>query len=253
MIQQIDYERRLSPEEHYCLYIYFLSHSKRDVDYQDFEITEDLIDHYNRASEPEKQEIADKICMDPNYPYFLQEFWKRPWEFEKPVLWGDRKKPPYYIQQLKESHAFEVYIDCLFQEHRVNIGLYYGKEQQYHGETAVGIEIKLDKRSAETGNYYIEYQERMRAGGQWVDSGILKDDDTEFYLLGTIDKFVILDRDWLMDYYNRLVIKGETLPDAKLVFEQAHNTSKGFILKPAASRRGNIPIEELAPKLRTSP
>ena len=50
---------------------------------------------------------------------------------------------------------------------------------------------------------------------------------------------------WLMEYYRRLVCGGGRLGDAMLVAEKAHGTSKGFILRPEASRRGNIPIESL--------
>ena len=187
-----------------------------------------------------------QICSDPRYPGFLEDFRECPWKFEKPVLWSDREKTGYFIQQLKESHAFEVYIEHLFLQHGVDIGLYYGKEQQYlKGETSAGIEIKYDKLSMQTGNYYIEYQERMRSTGHWVKSGILKPDDTRFYLLGTIDRFAIFERNWLLGYYHRLVENRERLPDAMLVSEKEHGTSKGFILRPAASSRGNIPIEKL--------
>lgn len=257
----IDYNRRLSAEEHYCLYTYYrgLSSAERrclcgylpefshgPALYQSFNITEELIDHYNEASDLTKRETDRRIGQDPLYPSFLKAFRKRPWKYEKPVLWADRKKTPYFIRQLNESHAFEVYIDWLFRQYRIDIGLYYGKEQQYRmGETAAGIEIKLDKRSMDTGNYYIEYQERMTEWSVWVNSGILKEDDTKFYLLGTMEKFVIFERGWLMEYYRELVEKGKTLPDARLVREKGHKTSKGFILFPSASRYGNIPIETL--------
>ena len=246
MTEFIDHERRLSPEEHYCLYTYSRSQPGGKVSYRDFCITEELIGRYNRAPADEKQRIWARMCHDADYPAFLRAFQERPWEFEKPVLWSDRPKTPYFIRQLSDSHAFEVYIAWLFSQRGVDIGLYYGREQQYHrGETAAGIEIKYDKRSEKTGNYYIEYQERMHADGIWVDSGILKQDDTRFYLLGTIEQFVIFERSWLMEYYRRLVCGGERLGDARLVAEKAHGTSKGFILRPEASRCGNIPIERL--------
>lgn len=249
MTDYIDYNRRLSPEAHYRLYLYFLSRRTVPVAYREFNITERLIHAYNQAPDLEKQEIDRGIERDPGYPAFLDAFRRRPWEFEKPVLWSDREKTPYFIRQLKESHAFEVYIDWLFRRRGIDIGLYYGKEQQYHmGETAAGIEIKLDKRSAETGNYYIEYQERMTSRSVWVNSGILKNDRTRFYLLGTMENFVIFERGWLMGYYRRLVEDGETLSDAMLTSEKAHETSKGFILRPEASRGGNIPLETLIEK-----
>lgn len=251
MIEFIHYSQKLSPEEHYCLYMYYLLRSGAPLQYQEhsyqvFDITERLIDQYNHAPALEKQRIDMQICSDPRYPGFLEDFRECPWKFEKPVLWSDREKTGYFIQQLKESHAFEVYIEHLFLQHGVDIGLYYGKEQQYlKGETSAGIEIKYDKLSIQTGNYYIEYQERMRSTGHWVKSGILKPDDTRFYLLGTIDRFAIFERNWLLGYYHRLVENRERLPDAMLVSEKEHGTSKGFILRPAASSRGNIPVEKL--------
>ena len=246
MKDYIDYSKRLSPKDHYRLYIFSLLRNDADIDYWEWDITEELIDQYNDSPASVKREIGAILKSNPKLPVFLKAFEERPWEFEKPVLWSDREKTPYYIQQLKESHAFEVYIDWLFRQRGIDIGLYYGKEQQYHmGETAAGIEIKHDKRSAETGNYYIEYQERMRADAPWVNSGILKEDHTRFYLLGTMKGFVIFERKWLMSYYHRLVEKGEKLSDARLVQEKAHNTSKGFILFPEASSAGNIPLDTL--------
>lgn len=35
-------------------------------------------------------------------------------------------------------------------------------EFQYSGESKLGVEIKYDKKLCETGNVYIEYQERMK-------------------------------------------------------------------------------------------
>lgn len=246
MIDRIDCDRRLSPEEHDCLYRYFQAHTANLVGYRDFPLTEALIAHYNRAPAAEKQRLAQQMRQDPQHHAFVAAFQQRPWEWEKPVLWGDRAKTPYFIAQSNASHSFEVYLDALFGRHGVDLGLYYGREQQYHmGETALGIEIKYDKRSAETGNYYIEYQERMRSSGSWVNSGILKADNTRFYLLGTIDKFVIFERSWLLEYYTRLVQNHERLPDARLVQERTHHTSKGFILLPSAWARGNIPFQRL--------
>lgn len=43
MMDYIDYSRRLTPEEHYCLYRYFLSRGTAHVGYQEFNITEALI------------------------------------------------------------------------------------------------------------------------------------------------------------------------------------------------------------------
>lgn len=84
----------------------------------------------------------------------------------------------------------------MFRRHGYDIGLFYGKDQQYHqGETKAGIEIKCDMRLQKTGNVYIEYQERMTNAGEWVDSGILKQDQTKYFLIGTVEEFFILPRE----------------------------------------------------------
>ena len=46
MTEFIDHERRLSPEEHYCLYTYSRSQPGGKVSYRDFCITEELIGQY---------------------------------------------------------------------------------------------------------------------------------------------------------------------------------------------------------------
>lgn len=243
MIMFIDCERRMSPEEHYYLYKYYLKISGTRISYQDFHIEECLVNKYNNLLATDKERIAHQVNTDPMYWEFVDSFNREPWKYEKPVLWGDREKTSYFIRQLEESHAFEVFIDCLFRNQGVNIGLYYGREGQYHGECGVGIEIKYDRRSRETGNYYIEYQERMHAGDVWVNSGILKEDNTRFYLLGTMEQFVIFRRVDLMEYYNRLVINREKVNGARLVRENEHGTSKGFILLPEVSSKINLSID----------
>ena len=50
-------------------------------------------------------------------------------------------------------------------------------------------------RLQKTGNVYIEYQERMTNAGEWVDSGILKQDQTKYFLIGTVEEFFILPRE----------------------------------------------------------
>lgn len=250
MIEYIDGQRRLTPEEHCCLHRFYLRSGKGTLPYPDFDITETLIGEYNRCPLSEKVAVAEETRRDPDVPAFLQAFQDRPWEYEKPVIWNDRKKTPYFIRQLRESHAFEVYIDWLFRTKGVDIGLYYGREQQYHqGETRAGIEIKCDKRSAETGNYYIEYRERMHDGDPWVDSGILKKDETRYYLLGTAERFAVFERGWLLDIYRRLTERGERVEGAILTDEKAHGTSRGFLLRPSAAQRGEVPLDELISRL----
>lgn len=95
------------------------------------------------------------------------------------------------------------------------------------GETKVGIEIKCDKRSEETGNYYIEYQERLNNYGKWVDSGIIKNDNTKYYFYGVVNHYAIFPRNRLMEYYDKIVVKNIPVPGCRKV---QIGTSKGFLI-----------------------
>lgn len=176
MIEFIDYEKRLTCEEHIVLLYYSLMYKKKHANYSEFQITELLIDEYNLDNNQEKRSEVEKMVerKKEDLDKFRVDYAQKIWDYEKPVIWSDRKKTDYYIEQLNKSHRFEVYVDYLFRQSGYDIGLFYGKNQQYRqGETAAGIEIKCDMKLQETGNVYIEYQERITKDGEWVDSGIL--------------------------------------------------------------------------------
>ena len=90
-----------------------------------------------------------------------------------------------------------------------------------------------------------EYQERITKDGEWVDSGILKKDETRYFLIGTVEKFYILPRTKLQSYYNRLVKYGEKLSGMRLVEEKEHQTSKGFIMSKRRAEQDSLTVEEV--------
>lgn len=256
MIEYIDGQKRLTCEEHIVLWFYcyeFIA-GKSVRDYKDFQITESLIDEYNAPQNRERRIQIQKMVEDSKarLDLFRDKYAQQIWDYEKPVLWSDRKKTDYYIEQLNASHRFEVYIDDLFCRHGYDIGLFYGKEQQYNqGETKAGIEIKCDMQLPKTGNVYIEYQERMTKAGQWIDSGILKPDQTRYFLIGTVGEFFILPKKKLQDYYYRLVKDRETIKGMRLVGERAHQTSKGFIINQQRAKQDHISVQEVIDNLKS--
>lgn len=246
-VEIIDFEKRMTSMEHLVLYYYQLLKSKKktdytDQDYKDWVLMEEVIEEYNVEPEGVKQNVAD-LSVE-SYDTFNEKFTAERWNYEKAVVWKDRKKTAYFIKQLIESHRFEVFVDTLFSQCNFDIGLYYGRNQQYAGETKVGIEIKLDKRLKETGNVYIEYKERMHRDGMWVNSGILKNDNTKMILIGDVDKFYILSKDRLLDYYQRLILNGEQIAGTRIVAEKEHGTSKGFIMNEELAVLENISVVE---------
>lgn len=253
MIEYIDYEKRLTCEDHIVLLYYSLMYKNKIANYSEFQITESLIDEYNSDNSREKRIEVEKMIeyKKEDLDKFRAEYAETVWDYEKPVIWSDRKKTKYYIEQLNTSHRFEVYIDFLFRQAGYDIGLFYGKNQQYkQGETEAGIEIKCDMKFQETGNVYIEYQERMTQNGEWVDSGILKKDETQYFLIGTVEKFYILPRTKLRNYYNRLVNYKEKISGMRLVEEKEHQTSKGFIMSKQRAEQDNLTVEKVVGMLK---
>lgn len=226
--ERIDFEKRLSFDEHMRLFFYDRLKNGKNCSYDDWHIKESLISKYN--DETNDTVMADiNICIDQNRELVESLKQRATWDFEKPVIWNDRNRSEYYITNLEDSHRFEVYAESVFKDYGLDIGLFYGKSQQYDlGETKVGIEIKCDKRSEDTGNYYIEYQERLNNYGEWVNSGILKDDNTKYYFYGVVNNYAIFPRNRLMEYYKKIVLqKNPPVPDCRMV---QIGTSKGFLI-----------------------
>lgn len=126
-------------------------------------------------------------------------------------------------------------MERMFQERGVDIGLFYGKDEQYFsGESRLGIEIKNDKESLNTGNLYIEYQERLDIFGSWVDSGIFKKDNTIYLAIGTYENVFFLRKSKLKAIFE----KAEAYEQYGIRLVAARRgTSKGFIVPiPFASR-----------------
>ena len=137
----------------------------------------------------------------------------------KRIIWGEDKKTDVEIRRLTDSAKFEEYINEEFKKCGIDIGFYYYKEQ-YLGENKFGIEIKNDKVLKNTGNIYIEYQERHRLGEEWNNSGILKEDNSKYWLIGDIDYYLIILKETLVDIFNN-----KQYDDLKET-----PTSRGFVL-----------------------
>lgn len=246
---KIDFEKRMTFDEHMQLFFYDRIKNGTQCTYDEWRITESLIDSYNKEMDVS---VAGSIerCLVENRA-FVEQLRNRPlWEFEKPVIWNDRIRSDYYIENLEDSHKFEVYAEHVFKNYDLDIGLFYGKSQQYDvGETRAGIEIKCDKRSEETGNYYIEYQERLNNGGEWVNSGILKHDNTKYYFYGVVDHYVIFPRRSLMEYYDKIVVRNIRFNGCRKV---QIDTSKGFVIPKSEAEKIRMFPSVVARKIKAS-
>ena len=211
----INPKSELSSENYLCLYWYNCIIEKQHIDYKDFQPSQSLIEKYNNYIQNWKNEFQSNIST-----------------YKKPIDWNiDRPKTNYYVEKLNEGTEFQNFIENCFKKQGVDLGIYYDN-QQLNGENELGIEIKADNRFKETGNLYIEYAERMNSRQKWTKSGILKDDNTKFWLIGNPEEFFIVKKSELVKLFN--IIKNtpnKWINKCKLVKEIDHGTSKGFIVK----------------------
>ncbi len=203
----------LSPED--CLYLYWFAQIKDDIKikYEDFLPSESLINSYN--------DYLQK---------WIEDFRADPVRYQKTVDWDvSRKKTDYFREKLQAGHAFEVWVGREFQKYGVDLGSYLDEKGQYSGENAFGIEIKHDMKLSNTGNLYIEYQERLRNELPWTDSGILKDDNTKYWIIGGKEEYYIFYKQTLRSLYDQLR-NGKRIYGCRFADELANGTSKGFLM-----------------------
>lgn len=180
--------------------------------YDEFQPTQSVIDEYNQYLDRWQNEHKDKLGA--------------------PVYWDKSRKneTAYFKKQLTTGHKFEEWVNAKFKAKKCDLGFFTDEQGQFHGENKQGVEIKRDAKFAETGNVYIEYNERLTSDGKWVNSGILKRDNTKFWIIGTEDKYVIFEKNKLKEIYESLVKNGDNQSYHR-VHERAHDTSRGFLIK----------------------
>ncbi len=250
-LEYINMNIRLKAEHYIALYYFkFILDETIRLSYEDFIIYDSLVNRFNTRSEEESQVLENLLNVNKDkVDTFITNFNATPWIYAKPIIWGDRNRSEYYINNLTASHRFEKYIERMFEERGIDLGLYYGMNGQYdQGETALGIEIKRDMRLVETGNAYIEYQERLNNYGEWINSGILKVDNSRYFLLGDIDGFYIFRRHDLLDLYVRL-IEGNQVPNGVRLVGATRGTSLGFLIPRAVANGLSLTIDNVVAEL----
>ncbi len=182
--------------------------------YEEFQINQSLIQRYNSYIQKWNYAFNNNIL------------------YKKPVDWDlDRPKTDNYRKQLNSSAIFENWVNKEFLARGIDLG-FFEDSQQYTGETQKGLEIKNDERSKITGNLYIEYQEKLSGDKEeWSNSGILKDDNTIYWIIGHPDEYYFFKKQDLLEIYYRLERKDPTLPIGfRFVEEKTEKTSKGFLI-----------------------
>ncbi len=254
MLHTIDFEKKVTFADHMQLYYYHNILQNEEIAYKDWILTESLIRQYNAEEDPQQfYALQESLLQHAEEIDALKVLYDtRPWEVEKAVIWADRNKSAYYIKNLMDSHKLEVYAAHIFKTQcDLDIGLFYGSSQQYSmGETKVGIEIKCDKLSKSTGNYYFEYQERLHASGPWVNSGLLKNDNTKYYLYGDIGSITLFAKSTLLQFYQDIVIEHKTIPGC-MPKSAKRGTSKGFIVSAQTMKQYALTPAQVAREIKS--
>lgn len=223
-------------------------------DYSSFQLTDTIINSFNswvdEYGSSENNIISLFIRSNTEIiSHFESEFGTsyKP----KVVLWSDRKKTPYFEEKLQMAFDFEQHIYNMFLEKGLDLGEYTTPGGQYSGENELGVEIKNDTLIKKTGNIYIEYMEKSKATNWvYVNSGILKDDNTKYLLIGDYDAFWIFRKDRLIEIFNEETAinhKGQISPRG-IQFKQIA-TSRGFVYPVREAQKEAISLDTVINEL----
>lgn len=93
----------------------------------------------------------------------------------------------YYAKNLADGQDFEDFCVWALLHYAGLVSIpFRSKHWQRHvGESQFGVEVKLDKKSAKTGNLWIELWEKSSPDQpEWTTSGILRSDSCWLYAIG---------------------------------------------------------------------
>lgn len=128
-----------------------------------------------------------------------------------------------YGFQLQQGQKFQDYCAYLLQK-KLNIGIVNFQTQEYQykfGENMQGVELKFDNVFQNTGNLWIEVEERHNPNTPYSDSGILRKDNSWLYCIGNYEVIYIFSKKFLTNLYHS---------GRYTVVENNLLTSKGFLL-----------------------
>lgn len=102
------------------------------------------------------------------------------------------------------GHEFELFVEQECKKYDVDLGMYYD-DRQFRGENELGLEIKHDSKLAETNNVYIEYLALNKDESKFINGGILKEDNSKYWLIGTEEEYYIFYKKDLLKIYENIM------------------------------------------------
>ena len=112
------------------------------------------------------------------------------------ILDGTVMAMNYYDSQLKDGLEFQDFCSIKFAERGIPITNFSSKKYQIEkGENLQGYEFKYDKQFRKTGNLWIELAEKTdNRNPDYVNSGILRNDNTVFYIIGDYEGVFLIQK-----------------------------------------------------------
>ena len=137
----------------------------------------------------------------------------------------------YYKDKLEQGLEYQDFVADVLYEIGLPIFNYNSKKYQIaKGENKLGIEIKFDNMFSNTGNFWIEVQEKSNPNNtHYVDSGIFRHDNTWLYVIGNYEVIYIFAKKHLQEFSRKSII-----------IENSTKTSRGFLLNKTDADRLSI-------------
>lgn len=142
-------------------------------------------------------------------------------------------------ERTAKGKAFEKYVCKQMQDrYCITITIFETRHEQYNiGESKEGYEIKYDEIANNTGRLWIEIGEKAQPrDGEYAESGIFRNDNTKYFIIGTYDIFFVFAKSELQ----RFVEENEEIE----FIENHTKTSRGFFLYPPDAHRMAIYVIE---------
>jgi len=133
----------------------------------------------------------------------------------------------------------------------------YGPKDDFgyrQGENALGIEIKNDTLIKKYGNVYIEYAEKSAGGNfNYIDSGILKNDLSTYFLIGDTDGFWIFRKARLAEIYHEEIARNKKgqMSERGIQFKQKP-TSLGMAFPVKYAQAEAITMDEMIAEIKAA-
>jgi hypothetical protein len=130
----------------------------------------------------------------------------------------------------KEGEDYQEFVRKLLNPWGITIWNWKDKKQQFaFGENPQGFEIKLDMRCTETDRLSIEVQEKTRRNNRdWINSGILRNDNSWIYVQGNYQIIFVFAKNWLRRFYDAKVTPAD--------IHESHGTVRKFYLPMKTAR-----------------